>query len=254
MKKVAIITGSATGLGKQTAIALAKAGNQVVINYVHSQAAAEETAGLIQAKYEVDTLIVQGDMRQIDDVQRLVSETKARFGRIDILVHNAGPFIKEQKKLSEYDLSDWQSMIDGNLNSYFYLLHAVLPEMIKNQWGRIVMLGFEKVGNAPAWRYRSAYAASKSGAASLTRTVALEEAENGITVNMVCPGDIKGAFKEMTIKEAMQVPFEGKPRPGVGEDIARTIAFLCDEQSDYLTGSIIEVTGGKEVLAKRNQR
>ena len=91
------------------------------------------------------------------------------------------------------------------------------------------------------------------GVASLTRSVALEESRNGITVNMVCPGDIKGTFKEMTIQEAKNQSIEGEKRSGSGEDLARTIVFLCEEQSDFITGNIIEVTGGQEILAKRNQ-
>ena len=252
-QKVAIITGSATGIGKRTALALAQDGNHVVINYVDSQKSAEETADFIRQTYAVQALAIQADVSRYADVQKLVSQTLATFGRIDILVHNAGPFIKEQKLLRDYQLSEWQAMVDGNLNSYFYLLQAILPEMTKNHWGRIVMLGFEKVGNAPAWRYRAAYAAAKSGAASLTRSVALEENGNGITVNMVCPGDIKGTFKEMTIQEAKNQSIEGEKRSGAGEDLARTIVFLCEEQSDFITGNIIEVTGGQEILAKRNQ-
>lgn len=220
---------------------------------MHSQKAAEETADFIRQTYAVQALAIQADVSRYADVQKLVSQTLATFGRIDILVHNAGPFIKEQKLLRDYQLSEWQAMVDGNLNSYFYLLQAILPEMTKNHWGRIVMLGFEKVGNAPAWRYRAAYAAAKSGVASLTRSVALEESRNGITVNMVCPGDIKGTFKEMTIQEAKNQSIEGEKRSESGEDLARTIVFLCEEQSDFITGNIIEVTGGQEILAKRNQ-
>lgn len=252
-KKVAIVTGSATGIGKQTVIALAAEGHHVVINYVHSQMEAMTTATAIQKQYGVEALVVQGDMRQQAAAENLVTQTVRKFGRVDILVHNAGPFIKEQKKLRDYDLMQWQTMIEGNLSSYFYLLHAVLPEMSKNHFGRIVMLGFEKVGQAPAWRYRSAYAAAKSGAASLTRSVALEEIENGITVNMVCPGDIKGDYKEMTIQQAIHQQRDDQQRLATGEDIARAIVFLCEEKSDYITGNILEITGGQEILAKRNQ-
>lgn len=252
-KKVAVITGSATGLGKQTAIALAKAGNHVVINYVHSEQRAHETAKAIQQAYGVQALVVQGDMSQVKEAQSLIEQTLQTFGRIDILVHNAGPFVREKKNIRDYELDQWQAMVHGNLDSYFYLLQAVLPEMAKQKWGRIVMMGFEKVGQAPGWRYRGPYAAAKSGAASLTRTLALEEAENGITANMVCPGDIRGVFKEMTIEAAESEQYDGTRRHAVGEDIARTVAFLCEEQSAYITGNIIEVTGGKEILAKRNQ-
>lgn len=253
-KRVAIVTGSAKGLGKMSAIELAKTGVNVVINYVHSQKEAEATATFITKTYGVQALAIQGDMGKRADVQRLVAESKEKMGSIDILIHNAGPFIREKKKLSDYRLEEWQQMIDGNLNSFFYLLKEILPMMQKKQWGRIVMLGFDKVGQAPAWKYRSAYAAAKTGSASLTRTLALEEAENGITVNMVCPGDITGQWKERTIEGARMAVDEGLAmRSEVGEDIARTVAFLCDEKSDKISGAIIEVTGGKEILAKRNQ-
>lgn len=114
------------------------------------------------------------------------------------------------------------------------------------------MLGFDRVGQAPAWKYRGAYAAAKTGSASLIRTLALEESDNGITVNMVCPGDITSQWKEMTIEAARMVA-DVQVCPEEGEDIARTVAFLCEDNADKISGAIIEVTGGKDVLAKRNQ-
>ena len=119
-QKVAIITGSATGIGKRTAMALAKAGNHVVINYVHSQKAAEETADFIRQTYAVQALVVQADVSRYADVQKLVSQTLATFSRIDILVHNAGPFIKEQKPLRDYWVNEWQAMVNGNVNGCVY--------------------------------------------------------------------------------------------------------------------------------------
>ncbi|MFT9598622.1 SDR family oxidoreductase, partial [Mesobacillus sp.] len=102
------------------------------------------------------------------------------------------------------------------------------------------------------WIYRSAFAAAKSGLASLTKTLALEEAENGITANMVCPGDITGEWKERTISESLNSLDSSVPvgRPGTGEDISRVISFLSNEDSSFITGSIIPITGGKDVLGK----
>ncbi|MED2515695.1 SDR family oxidoreductase, partial [Bacillus thuringiensis] len=103
---------------------------------------------------------------------------------------------------------------------------------------------------APGWIYRSAFAAAKVGLVSLTKTVAYEEAEYGITANMVCPGDIIGDMKEATIQEARQLKEHNTPigRSGTGEDIARTISFLCEDDSDMITGTIIEVTGAVDVI------
>lgn len=253
-RKVAMVTGSATGLGKRTAIELAKQGHNVVLNYVSSRKAALGTASYITKAYDVQSLAIQADISKQEDVENLIEETLAKLGSIDILVHNAGPYIKEQKKFSEYTLDKWNRIINGNLNSCFYLLQGILPSMQEKRWGRVIMLGFDRVGSAPAWKYRSAYAAAKTGVASLTRTLALEEAENGITVNMVSPGDIVDHYKEMDIEQVRKIQTdEPIGRKGSGEDIARTIAFLCEENSDYITGSIIEVTGGQDVLAKRNR-
>lgn len=253
-KRVAFITGSASGLGRQMAIALAKEGIHVVLNYVHSQEKAQQTAQLIEEKYGVQVLVLQGDVSQKAAVTEMIAKIRDAFGRLDILVHNAGPFIKEQKKVQEYRLDEWQAMVDGNLNSYFYLLQETLPLMAQNKWGRVVAVGFNQVNTTPAWQYRGAYAAAKSGVASLTKTIALEEAAAGITANVVCPGDIKGSYKEMTIKEAIKntTPKQTQ-RVEVGDDVARVVAFLCQENSTFISGSVIEVGGGQDILAKRNR-
>ena len=124
--------------------------------------------------------------------------------------------------------------------------------MRKNKWGRIITMGFDRVETAPGWIYRSAFAAAKTGLASLTRTIAIEEMMNGITANMVSPGDISTEWKEKTIEQAVSSHngLTSVGRSGTGEDIARVISFLVDENSSFITGSIIPVTGGIDVLGK----
>ena len=248
--KVALITGSATGLGKRAALELAKEGIDIVLNYVHSKEKAWETSRFISETYEVRSIAVQADISLYEDVQNLIHHTLSEMGRIDILIHNAGPYISERKNMSEYTIDEWHLMINGNLNSVFYLSKLTLPLMRQNQWGRMITIGFDRAETAPAWKDRSAYAAAKSGVASLTKTLALEEAENGITVNMVCPGDIPDGYKEMNIEDVRGQYHRNNPvgRIGTGEDIARVISFLCKEDSDFITGSVISVTGGKDVL------
>ena len=157
--------------------------------------------------------------------------------------------------MSEYSIQEWQYMINGNLNSFFYLAQYILPYMRKQKWGRMITFGFDRSDTAPGWIYRSAFAAAKSGLTSLTKTLALEEAGNGITVNMICPGDIIPTWKEKSIEEAKVVQDESVPvgRPGTGEDIARMVLFLSSDESSFITGSIIPVTGGKDVLGKIGQ-
>lgn len=251
-KKTALITGAAKGIGKRTAYALAEAGFNITVNYCKSRQEAEQLVDDLNKRYPIAAVAVGGDITKPEDCRQLVAQTEARFGNVDVLIHNAGPFIKKRKKLVEYDELEWQYIVNGNLNSAFYLTKLILPGMRKKHWGRIITFGFDRVETAPGWIYRSAFAASKTGLASLTKTIALEEAENGITSNMICPGDITGEWKEKDIRDAIGVKDDSVPvgRPGTGEDLARMVAFLCSEQSDFITGAVIPITGGKDVLGK----
>ncbi|KEO82627.1 SDR family oxidoreductase [Tumebacillus flagellatus] len=252
LNKVALITGSSTGLGKRTALELARLGIDVVINYRTNRDAALQFARELEREYPVRALAVQADVSDPADCRSLVGQVLEVFGRLDILVNNAGPYIPERKRMAEYELDEWNAMINGNLTSVFYLSKLVIPHMRENGWGRILNFGFDRADTAPAWMFRSAFAAAKVGLVSLTRTMALEEAEYGITVNMVCPGDIIGEWKEANIEDASSAGDHSTPvgRVGTGEDIARTIAFFCAEASGFITGTVIAVTGGKDVLTK----
>jgi 3-oxoacyl-[acyl-carrier protein] reductase len=154
--------------------------------------------------------------------------------------------------MTEYSFEEWNYLIQGNLTAVFYLSKLIIPVMRKQNWGRIITLGYDRVETSPGWIYRSAFAAAKTGIASLTRTIAMEEADYGITANMICPGDITNEWKEKNIIEAIKARDENSTigRKGTGEDIARVIRFLIDVNSDFITGSIIPVTGGIDVLGK----
>lgn len=251
-QKVALITGSATGLGKRTALELASRGVDIILNYINSQQEARKLATYIQETFKVKACALRGDVSQFSDVQSMVQQAIAQMGKIDIIVNNAGPYIPERKNMVDYEVEDWRKMIDGNLNSVFYLSKLVIPLMRQQGWGRIINIGFDRADTAPGWRFRSAFAAAKVGLVSLTKTLAIEEAEHGITVNIICPGDITQAYKELGIDEVQAVLDTATPigRPGTGEDISRVVGFLCEQRSDFITGSVIQVTGGKDVLNK----
>jgi 3-oxoacyl-[acyl-carrier protein] reductase len=251
-KKTALITGGASGIGKKTAELLAENGYQLVINYRKSESEAVFLAKQLNDHYGTKNIAIQGDVADREDCVRIVNETLLAYSGIDVLVHNAGPYIHERKKLTDYSFEEWDYLIQGNLTAVFYLSKLILPVMRKQNWGRIITLGFDRVETAPGWIFRSAFAAAKTGLASLTRTIAMEEKEHGITANMICPGDITNEWKEKTIKEAISLNSEKNSvgRQGTGEDIARVIQFLIDERSDFITGSIIPVTGGVDVLGK----
>jgi 3-oxoacyl-[acyl-carrier protein] reductase len=250
--RTALISGSAKGLGVRIAHELAAQGIHIALNYRSSAFEAEKLRKELTEKYGVDVLLLQGDISRPEDVQTIVTTLISSWRRLDILVLNAGPYIKERKKLADYTIEEWNRMIDGNLSSAFYLCQATIPHMRRNKWGRIITIGFEKAQTAPGWMYRSAFAAAKTGLVSLTRTIALEEAGSGITANMVCPGDIVGENKEKNIADVYSLHDAETPvgRPGTGEDIARAISFFCNEASDFITGTVLEVTGGKDVLNK----
>jgi 3-oxoacyl-[acyl-carrier protein] reductase len=250
--KNALITGGARGIGKRTAIGLAENGINLVINYRNSEDDAHNLADFLSEKYGTKNTTVYGDITRLSDCEKIVRHAQDFAGNIDILIHNAGPYIHERKKMTDYTVEEFNYIINGNLNSVFYLTKHFIPFMREQKWGRIITIGFDRVESAPGWMFRSAFAAAKTGLASLTKSIALEEASYGITANMVCPGDIMGEWKESDINVATTATDRESPigRPGTGEDISRVISFLVQEESSFITGSIIHVTGGKDVLGK----
>jgi 3-oxoacyl-[acyl-carrier protein] reductase len=245
MKKVAWIVGGATGLGVMIAKGLAEDGYHIAINYRNSKEKAEKLGEEIK-NYGTEVLIMQGDVRNFTEVKKLVQKIVEYFGRIDVLICTAGPFLFQPVLLADTSEEQWRDMLDGNLSSVYACIKETLPLMRKQGWGRIITFGFSEAEQAPAWPGYAAYAAAKVGLVSLTRSLAREEAAHGITVNMICPGDIRHPYKESTIQEARGKTDYRTPigRPGTGEDIARVIRFLVDPQSDFITGAIIPVTGG----------
>lgn len=250
----AVITAGSKGLGKMVTEELLKKGCSVTVNFRSDLARINELKEEWK-EYGDRIQFVQGDVTKKEDIKYIFTQAMERFGRIDYLINNAGPYIAERKKLVDYTDDEWYEMIEGNLSAVYHFLKLTVPVMRKQKFGRIITYGFHEAEHAPGWVYRSAYGAAKVGLVSLTKTVALEEAEHGITVNMISPGDIVGEMKELNIQEArkMQDPNTPIGRPGSGEDIARVIAFLCDEDSDMITGSVISVAGGVDVVNKFRQ-
>jgi 3-oxoacyl-[acyl-carrier protein] reductase len=240
----ALITGSAKGLGKRTALLLAEAGCDVIVNYVGSRAEAEALAGRLQG-LGVRSGAVRADVSDPRQVERLAEEAERLLGGIDILVNNAGPFIRERRLFADYAPDEIIGLVNGNLLGVMLLDRLLLPGMRQRGWGRIIHFGFGHAGESRAWPHRAVYAAAKTALVSFTKTLAVEEAAHGITVNMICPGDIRGANKEKSIDDVRgEIDPESQRRPGTGEDVARAIRFLCDPRSDFITGNLLDVTGG----------
>ena len=250
--KTALVTGSSSGLGIRIAAELAKCSGGLILNCRSEKPDIERVAGILKERYGIPVVAIRGDASSWQGASQLVEASFRHFDSIDILVNNVGPFVAERKKAVDYDFEEWNYIVNGNLNSAFYLSKLIIPHMRRNRWGRIINIGFERAETAPGWVNRSAYAAAKVGLVSLTRTLALEEAPQGITVNMVCPGDIRGDWKIADICQARQTgdAFAPVGRNGTGEDIGRSIAFLCHEDSDFITGSVLTVSGAQDVLSR----
>ena len=239
--KTAFITGASRGIGRATALALAEAGADVVINYEGSQDKAMEVCDLCR-KMGVRALAIQGSVASSADCERMVRETLETFGSIDILVNNAGitrdgllPLMKEE---------DFQRVIDVNLKGTFLMMKAVSRPMMKKRHGRIINMASVTgiMGNAG----QANYAASKAGIIGLTKSFAREVASRGITVNAVAPGFIDTDMTKAMPEKALAAAVAGIPaaRAGSPEDVAAAVAFLADEAAGYITGQVICVDGG----------
>ncbi|WEG13885.1 SDR family oxidoreductase [Pullulanibacillus sp. KACC 23026] len=249
MRRHALITAGTKGIGRQVTEHFLQKGYSVTVNYRSE----DESVASLRAKWihlKERLQFIQGDVTDEKAVDALVRSAKQRFGRIDCCLNNAGPFVFERKKIVDYSEEEWTYLLNGNLTSVFRLAKQVVPIMREQRFGRWITYGFQEADRAPGWMYRGPFAAVKTGLVSFTRTLALEESEYGITANMVCPGVIVGDMKEASIAQAEAEEESNTPfgRSATGEDVARLIAFLCEENSVMISGSVIDVTGGVDTI------
>ncbi len=233
----AVITGSARGIGAATAALFADSGNNVVINYNTSEKEAFE----LKEKLGKNAIAVQADVSKPDEAKKLIDTAVQHFGGVDVLVNNAG--IAEQKLFTDITQEDYDRMFDCNVRSVFNCCQNVLPLMIHKKYGRIINI-------SSMWGVAGAscevhYSASKAAVIGMTKALAREVAPSGITVNCIAPGVIdtpmNHCFGEDVLKELAEETPVG--RLGTAEDVARSILFLADEKSGFITGQILGVDG-----------
>jgi 3-oxoacyl-[acyl-carrier protein] reductase len=244
--RVALVTGSTRGLGKQIAITLSSAGARTAMNYANDRKnALAAFSDLQRASHE--SCLVHGDITDCDAVESMCREVADTLGPIDILVINA-TCSQPELPFEQYEWEFFQSMLDYFVKSPVLLMKSCLPHMKKQRWGRIVHVTSEVVALAAA--PFSAYVAAKGGQTGLALSTARELAGSGITVNMLAPGWIPVERHASYSMDSMREYAAGVPagRMGTPEDIAPTVVFLASEEARFVTGQTVSVNGGNTVL------
>jgi 3-hydroxybutyrate dehydrogenase len=252
--KTCVVTGSTSGIGLGIATRLAAEGANVVLNGFGEAAGIEALRARLAAEHKVTVLYDAADMSQPEAIAAMMRKALERFGAVDVLVNNAG--IQHVAPVDEFPLDKWDAIIAINLSSAFHTTRAALPAMKKRRWGRIVNIASAHA--LVASPFKSAYVAAKHGLAGLTKTVALEVAEEGITANAICPGYVRTPLVEK------QIPDQAKAR-GISEEqvvrdvilaaqptkqfvkvdeVASLAAFLCSDAAASITGSMLSIDGG----------
>lgn len=241
MNKVALITGASRGIGKQIAITLAKEGYSIVINYRTNNESIDNLKKEIEG-FDTECLAVQGDISSYEDCERISKTIMEHFGKIDVLVNNAG--ITKDMLLIRMKQEDFKQVIDVNLVGTFNITKNIAQHMIKARSGRIIniasVVGIS--GNAG----QANYAASKAGIIGFTKSLAKELAGRNILVNAIAPGFIKTDMTNVLKDEVKEGILNTIPlkREGTPEDVANVVKFLASDDSSYITGQVINVDGG----------
>ncbi|MCH2307187.1 MAG: 3-oxoacyl-[acyl-carrier-protein] reductase [SAR202 cluster bacterium] len=243
-KKTALVTGASKGIGKAISIRLAEMGINVAVNYNTSSSQAEDLVKTLQ-KMGVDSFAIKADVSQLDQVEKMINQVNETWGGIDILINNAG--IIDDNLLIRMSIEAWDRVIATNLNGTFYCTRAVIRNMIKQRWGRIINIG--SVVGIRGNIGQSNYSASKAAIIGFTKSLAKEVAKRGVTVNTVTPGYISTDTVDTLPQKTKDTIMTWIPQGHFGEadDIAHLVAFIASDKSDYMTGQIVSVDGGMAI-------
>jgi 3-hydroxybutyrate dehydrogenase len=254
MRKSAVITGSTSGIGKGVADALAASGVNIVLNGFGDTDAIEVQRADLEEKYGITAVYNGADMTKADEIRAMMAIAAEIFGSVDIVVNNAG--IQHVSPIDEFPTEKWDAIIAINLTSAFHTTAAALPIMRKTGWGRVVNIA--SAHGLVASPFKSAYVAAKHGILGLTKTTALETAQDGITCNAICPGYVRTPLVEA------QIPDTAKARGITEEEVVRDVilsaqptksfvgleelgaltVFLCSDAAKSLTGASLPLDGG----------
>ncbi|MFQ6746990.1 SDR family NAD(P)-dependent oxidoreductase [Bordetella pertussis] len=252
--RCALITGAEAGLGLAIADTLARSGADIVMHCLQANESARQAQAALAREHGVRVLLLQADLRDVDQIEAMAAQALAELPRLDILVNNAGQAVSQ--RFDRTDEALWQRMLAVNLTGTFHCIQAALPGMLDGGWGRVVNVA--STAGLIGYAYVSAYCAAKHGVVGLTRALALETARKGVTVNAVCPGYtetdiVRGAVANIVEKtglseaEARATLAERNPQGRLinPEEVAETVAWLALPASAAINGQAIAVDGGE---------
>ena len=238
--RVALVTGAAAGLGKGIALRLAERGDRVVFTYRPGGTPPDATLALVRP-HDAGAVAVPADFTLSGAAADVVRAAEAARGPVDVLVHAVGPIVV--KRFARCTLDDYRTMADANLGSAVELAFAVLPGMRERQFGRLVFFGMNGSSVTHPARGMALYGAAKSGVVAFARSLALEEAANGISVNVVEPGDIRDKEAGRAAARALAAN-NPTGHAGSWEDVAAVVLFATDDENGFLNGMVLGVHGG----------
>jgi 3-hydroxybutyrate dehydrogenase len=252
--RIAIVTGSTSGIGLGIARALAAEGASIVLNGLGDPAAIEQLRAGLSAEFGVSVALSDADMSKPEQVRGMVRQAAEIFGGVDILVNNAG--IQHTARADEFPEEQWDAILAINLSAAFHATKAVLPLMRRSDWGRVINVA--SVHGLVASVHKAAYVAAKHGLVGLTKVIALETAASGITCNAICPGWVLTplvqrqvddlAAREALTHEKAAAKLLGEKQPSLQfvatEQIGAVAAFLCSEGAAQMRGACVPVDGG----------
>lgn len=240
--KVALVTGGSRGIGAAICEALAAESCNIAVNYVSKQDLADNVVTTLKRDYGVQAEAFRGDIARIEECHIMIENMLTRFGHIDVLVNNAG--ITQDKSFLKMTVEQWQQVLTVNLDGVFNVTHTVLPQMVKNNWGRIINITsiVGQIGNFG----QANYATAKGGLIAFTKSLAREVAKKGVTVNAVAPGYIETDMTAKVSEDVLKWVCEQTPvgRLGRPDEVARAVRFLSAPNAGYITGQVINVNGG----------
>lgn len=252
--KVAVVTGSTSGIGQGIARALAAQGVHIVLNGMGDAAQIEKDRAQIEKDHGVKAVFHGADLTKPDQIEDLINTAETTFGRLDILVNNAG--IQHVAPIDQFPVEKWDAIIALNLTASFHTIRHALPLMRQNKWGRIIQIASAHA--LVASPNKSAYVSAKHGIAGLTKSVALETAIDNITVNAICPGYVwtplvenqigdtmktRGMTKEEVINNVL-LGAEPTKKFTTVDQIGALALFLCSDAAENITGSLQAIDGG----------